>query len=389
MTDLLAAARALDPEPIAELSLELLEMWAPPGGERAVAERLAEAFRDVAGIEEVELDSEFPASPSVITWLRGQEPGPTIQWHGHMDAIDVPHAPARREGDILHGRGACDMRAACAAMVYAARLLRDAGLPRRGNVLVTLHGLHESGGNEPLHRLIERGIHGDAVISGELGGGVTLPVTSLGLTFWSLSICRPGGTVHETNAAPDIVRPLEVARILLQRFDELNDRLRERVHPYVGAESVYVGKLVCGDYFNTVPGALRYGGHPASRPRHHGRSRARRARGARGAGAARDRRPDRDELERHRRGVLAGPRAPDRGGGAAGESGADRPRAHLIGSRASGNAVHFQQEAHMPCVYYGAEYRTAHSDHESVSVPDLARIAGGFALASAHYLDRT
>jgi acetylornithine deacetylase len=381
------AARNLDAEPIGALALELLEMWAPPGHEAAVAARMVEAFREIGGVSEVSLDAEFPESPSVVAWLRGSEPGRTVQWHGHLDAIDVPQAPAHRDGDVLHGRGACDMRAACAAMVYAARLLREAGLPRRGNVLITLHGMHESGGNEPLHGLIGRGIHGDAAISGELGGGRTLAVNSLGLTFWTIVVSRPGGSLHETNAPPGLVRPLEVGRLLMERLDALNARLSERVHPYVGAESVYVARCVCGDYFNTVPERCELAG-----TRRHGPD---------GSLAA-----VRDELEalvdEVRRETGAQIETNWNGIAEAFSLDVEHPivaaiqRANvdllgheleLVGSRASGNAVHFQHEAHIPAIYYGADYRTAHSDHESVSVADLARIAGGYALGSAYYLD--
>ena len=79
---------------------------------------------------------------------------------------------------------------------------RRAGLPDRGNVLITFHGLHEEGRSAPLHRLIERGIHGDAVIIGELGSPTELITSSRGLTFWDMDISRPGDPIHEQNARP-------------------------------------------------------------------------------------------------------------------------------------------------------------------------------------------
>jgi len=57
-----------------------------------------------------------------------------------------------------------------------------------------------------------------------------------------------------------------------------------------------------------------------------------------------------------------------------------------VGSRATGNAGDFVHEAHIPAVYYGCSYPTAHSDDEQVFVPELARVAAGYALASAHFL---
>lgn len=387
LAELRALVRAIDPEPIGSLALELLQIWAPPGHEAPVALRLARAFREVAGLDEVTVDDEFPNSPSVVAWLRGRAPGPTVQWHGHMDAIDVPHASPRRDGDTLHGRGAADMRAACAAMVESARMLKAAGLPARGNVLITLHGLHESGGNEPLHRLIERGVHGDVVISGELGGGRTLPVASMGLTFWEIVIQRTGGVVHETVAGPEVIQPLRVGTELVDRLNALGSRLRARSHPYVGSESLYVAKFVCGDYYNTVPERCVLAG-----TRRHGLGTTLAA--------------VRDELEalvdevRRQSGAdikttwtsIAEALTLDTGHPiVAAIRQANREVAgrdlEFVGSRAAGNAVHFWEEAGIPTVYYGADYVTAHSDHEQVSVRDLGRVAGGIALASALYLE--
>ena len=117
------------------------------------------------------------------------------------------------------------MKGPDAAMVAAIRLLRAHGLPGRGRVLVTLHGMHESGGNEPLHALIARGIHGDAVITGELGGGVELPIGGLGLTFWEIVVERAGMAIHETVAEPGTIDPVEVGRLLHAALADLRDRL--------------------------------------------------------------------------------------------------------------------------------------------------------------------
>ena len=107
-------ARTLDPEPIAELAMRMIELWTPPGSERPMAELAAASLRE-AGVDDVVLDEEFEGSPSVIARIPGRRPGPTIQWHGHMDAIATPQGEPRREGDTIHGRGASDMKGAIAA----------------------------------------------------------------------------------------------------------------------------------------------------------------------------------------------------------------------------------------------------------------------------------
>lgn len=384
LADLRESCRQIDPEPIAATTLDLLGIWSPPGHEAAMADRLASELSEAGAT--VRLDREFPNSPSVIAEL-GPGEGPTIQWHGHLDAIDVEHAPPKRQDDLLIGRGAADMKGPDAAMVAAVRVLRAHGLPRRGRVLVTLHGMHESGGNEPLHALIARGIHGDAVITGELGGGTVLPIAGLGLTFWEIMIERPGMSVHETVAEAGTIDPVEVGRLLHGELAALRDRLTARPAA-VPMPSLFIGKFVSGDYPNRLPVRAELAG-----TRRHDETSDLAAVAA--------------ELEalvdgvRQRTGAAIELRAVP-----IAESYSVDPAERIVGAmldahrdlfngdlrlvRASvaTNAVHFVREAGIPAVGYGPDPITNHSDHEQLAVNELSRIAGGFALASAYYLER-
>jgi acetylornithine deacetylase/succinyl-diaminopimelate desuccinylase-like protein len=60
----------------------------------------------------------------------------------------------------------------------------------------------------------------------------------------------------------------------------------------------------------------------------------------------------------------------------------------LVRARVATNAVHFVREAGIPAVGYGPDPISNHSDHEELAVTELSRIAGGFALGSAYYLER-
>ena len=382
--DLREACRGIDPEPIAGLTLDLLGIWSPPGREAEMADRLADELSDAGA--RVRLDREFPGSPSVIAEL-GPGDGPTIQWHGHLDAIDVEHAPPERQGDLLIGRGAADMKGPDAAMVTAVRLLRAHGLPERGRVLVTLHGMHESGGNEPLHALIARGIHGDAVITGELGGGVELPIGGLGLTFWDIVVERPGMTIHETVAESGMVDPVEVGRILHTELAALRDRLT--AEPGASPKpSLFIGKFVAGDYPNRLPVRAELAG-----TRRHDETS--------------DLAAVTTELEalvdavRRRTGAAIDLRAVPIAESFSVDPGEPIVRAtldahrdlfdgdlRLVRARVATNAVHFVREAGIPAVGYGPDPITNHSDHEQLAIQELSRIAGGFALASAYYLER-
>jgi acetylornithine deacetylase/succinyl-diaminopimelate desuccinylase-like protein len=383
MDRLRALAQDLDPEPIATLATAMLETWSPPGQEAEMAALTARALVE-AGAEDVVLDEDVPGSPSVLAHVRSGRPGPTLQWHGHLDAIVTPQGPVRREGDVIFGRGAADMKGALAAMVAAVRLLRAAGLPERGEVLITFHGLHEEGGSVPLHRLIQRGIRGDAVIIGELGSGRQLVTASRGLTFWDFHVRRQGDSLHETNAPVDVVNPIMAGRVLLDRLARERDGLAAGT--VLPRGSLFVGRFTSGDYYNRVP----IEAHLSGTRRHHADSSLAEVRASLLAIADEVRGQTGAIIDSDLHGFTeAYEISPD-------DRIAQAVRiAHhaltgegmvVVTSKATGNAADFVHEAGIPAVYYGCAYPTAHSDYEQLFVPELARVAGVYALATANFL---
>jgi acetylornithine deacetylase/succinyl-diaminopimelate desuccinylase-like protein len=380
------AARAIDPDPIADLTLDLLRIWSPPGSEAAMAERMGDELR-AAGAR-VRLDHEFPSSPSVIAELGAEAgDGPAIQWHGHLDAIDVEHTPPERRDGMLVGRGSADMKGPDASMVAAVRLLREHGLPERGRILVTLHGMHESGGNEPLHALIARGIHGDAVITGELGGGIELPIAGLGLTFWEIVVERPGMALHETVVPAGTIDPVEVGRLVHAELVALRDRLASGPDD-ASRPSLFVAKFVSGDYYNRLPVRAELAG-----TRRHDESSdlaavaaeleqlVDRVRDATGASIELRAVPIAEAFS-------VDPAEPLVRATVDAHRDLFGKELRLSRSRVATNAVHFVLEAGIPAVGYGPDPATNHSDREVLPVSELSRIAAGFALASAYYLER-
>ena len=104
-----------------------------PLAERIVAEMGRLGFRDVR-VDRI---------GNVVGWV-GAETGPTLMLNGHMDTVVVSDASTWThdpfDGELergrLYGLGACDMKGGLAAMVYGAYLLRRAGLPTAGRVVV-------------------------------------------------------------------------------------------------------------------------------------------------------------------------------------------------------------------------------------------------------------
>jgi acetylornithine deacetylase len=91
-----------------------------------------------AGLE-VEIDEPRPGRPNVIGIARGTGGGRSLMLNAHMDTVGVagmerPHQ-ASIIGNRLYGRGAYDMKAGLAAIMYAAANARKLNLP--GDVIVT------------------------------------------------------------------------------------------------------------------------------------------------------------------------------------------------------------------------------------------------------------
>ncbi len=154
---------------LAEVALtkRLIAAFSPSGCESPAAEVLLAAFRD-EGFDEAYLD---PAGNAVGVMYGGLgRAGRTVMLNGHIDTVPLgdesewPHPPlsgALTDGRI-YGRGACDMKAALACMVYAAK---DAQAELGGTVVVTGVVQEEVGGLGA--RYLGETMKADVVILGE------------------------------------------------------------------------------------------------------------------------------------------------------------------------------------------------------------------------------
>ncbi len=383
-TERLAAtlAEQVDPQRITQLTLDMVRIPSPPGEERAVSEFYADVLRE-ADLE-VELDYEFPSSPSVVGWLRGSSRKPTLQLDGHTDTVDLPGPEPRFEHGFIHGRGSEDMKASLAAMAEAARIVRAAGVKLKGDLLLTAHGRHESATNETLISLIEKGVHGDAVIVTELGGK-DLPITGMGLAFWELRIAGDDEGIHETVAQAGAPHAVMAGYRAVQLLQEKAAELAGIEHPYLGAESIFIGRFQGGDYFNRMPascviaGTRRFGpGCSLDAIREEFERLAARVKMESGANVEvwldGIEGYSVDENERLAKALLRSHQQ---------VTGKELP---LAGTRAAANVPHFVHLAHVPALYYGASYLTAHSELERVELAQVVRAAKVYIHAILAYL---
>lgn len=281
LTDAEAAAlAAVDEEALGRTLLELIAVPSVTGSaaeselQHQLAGRLEWLGLDVdlwpLDLPALRADPDFPGTeaPRDEAWgLVGTTPdggdGPTLILQGHVDVVPPgdlgawdgdPFAP-RVTGDLVHGRGACDMKAGLAAHLAALAAIRTSGTRLRGRVAAHFVVGEEDGGIGAFGTL-RRGHGGDACVIAEPTAGTLITANAGALTF-RLSV--PGKAAHGSAreqgvSAVDAYLPLHRALVALEteRNRDPDPLLAEYPIPY----GLSVGTLRAGDWASSVPDLL-------------------------------------------------------------------------------------------------------------------------------------
>ncbi len=236
---------------------ELVNVPSPTGNERNAAFAFAEMLTRAGA--SVSIDETLPDSPSIIGRLKGSRPGKVFQLAGHIDHIDVPHASPARDRQTLSGRGSADMKNGLAGILETVRVLSENGVDFPGEVLVTVYGLHEApvGDGRGLLNLIHGGIKGNAALVAENTHATenTVVLQGKGQSIWNITLRSDKEACHELNRP---VNPLDLYEACLAVARALAGHARElsrKAHPYklLTPESLFVGQMHYGDFYNRVP----------------------------------------------------------------------------------------------------------------------------------------
>lgn len=370
----------------AALTLDLVAIPSPTGETVAVTERFAAELQEL-GLE-VELYCKLPRTPVVIGRWRGTGEGPTLILNGHLDTVPIPHSPAERKEGRVYGRGAIDMKGPLAAAVEAIRAAIEGGLRLGSDVVICAHGLHEAPGGhaEDLIAALEEGaIRGDAAIVLEIGHD-SLPLAGLGSGIYQAHFRRPEPVTHELMTPAGTPNPVfAVAEALLALRGE-NERLQAKPWQLAGPESVFVGQVHSGDFFNRfsnhawIEGTRRYSPEMTAAAAA-GELRALLQPIADRQGVELDFR-----FERVRDGFRTPADHPLVGAVQAAyaeENGQEMP---VVGIKIVADAPVFDKVGGIPCIYHGITGDTAHSDLEYVEEAELGRGARFYLRTLVNYL---
>lgn len=255
--DALLETVSRDRQAMIELTQELIAIPTenPPGACYADASALLLTRLQALGFEDARREGDC-----VLSFVgRGTR---TLYFSGHYDVV-----PAQRReqfspmvrGDAIVGRGSSDMKAGLAAMIYAARALRDCGVLDRGRVGLVFVPDEETAGPRGSRDLAARGILGvdgigmltpeptEGVVWNANRGAISLRVTVRGKHAHV-------GRQHEgVNAFEGM---LAVAQALVQLKHEVEaHRTSFCIAPDIARHSILMlgGRVEGGTNFNVVP----------------------------------------------------------------------------------------------------------------------------------------
>jgi acetylornithine deacetylase len=205
----------------------------------------------------------YEGRPNVAAvWLSPSRGGHSLLLNGHIDV--VPATPEHHwsfdpwGGEVangrMYGRGAADMKGGVAAMVYAVRALREAGVELKGDVTLETVIEEECTGNGALAARA-RGYGADATIIPEPFGRRLLEA-QVGV-MWARVTVRGRGA-HAERASASVNAVLKAYR-LMEAVKELEERVNDPAdrHPvFEGVEhplNYNIGVVRGGDWASSVP----------------------------------------------------------------------------------------------------------------------------------------
>jgi acetylornithine deacetylase/succinyl-diaminopimelate desuccinylase-like protein len=244
-------------ERVAEDIWTLVNIPSPTGSEQRAAQAYAEMLR--ASGAEVEPEAPDPQRLFVLARLKGNRPGRRLLLAGHLDHIALPHDEPTRDAHTITGRGSADMKSGLAAIIEILRLLNAAGRDFPGDILVAAYGMHEApiGNSSTLVHLIRRGIPADAaiVMESDYSSRDKAVVAGAGQSIWNIILRRAGAASHELNRSPEADHLLECAMRAAASLRDLDRLLRRSTagHALLRPESLFIGQMHYGDFYNRAP----------------------------------------------------------------------------------------------------------------------------------------
>jgi len=219
--------------------------------EKEMGAYLCEAMRHL----DLEVNSKDvrPCRPNVFGFRKGRGDGPTLILCGHLDTARTDgyldaYKVEEKDGRIF-GRGACDMKAALAAYLEVARILRLGDVDLKGHLIL-------AGVMDEEYQMLgskDVGLNGPKADQGIIGEPSDLNVCPSNKGRVSTFIKTFGRAAHSSVPEKGENAIIRMAKVIMS-FADYNDRLLQaRPHPLCGHGRFNPGVIRGGVQVNTVP----------------------------------------------------------------------------------------------------------------------------------------
>jgi len=207
------------------------------------------------------VDWDYENKYNLVSTLNPEAEGRKLIFNGHIDVVpatpfdmwsQMPMEPWEKDG-WLYGRGAADMQAGVAAMIYAAHAIKRIGLELDKPLTIQAVVEEECTGNGAL-ACLHQGYGGDFVLIPE-PFGATIYTGQVGVLWFKVSVSGKPVHVEDTSAGENAI---EAIYKLIPYFKALEVELNERFRkpPYDRFEHPFnlsIGKIKGGDWASSVP----------------------------------------------------------------------------------------------------------------------------------------
>lgn len=222
---------------------------ADAAGESEIAAFVAE-YMATLGLE-VHVQEAAPGRPNVIGVLDGDAPGRSLMLCGHIDTVGVegyssPFEPVIRNGR-LYGRGSQDMKGGIAAMIDAARVVRERGLPAGRLIIAAVvdEEFASIGADELVHEW-----RADAAVVTE-PTDLRIGVAHKGFAWFEIETA--GVAAHGSRPRDGRDAIMRMGRVLA-RLEAIDRELQSRPpHPMIGTASLHASTIAGGHEWSIYP----------------------------------------------------------------------------------------------------------------------------------------